>query len=101
MDEYQKDFIENLKKYRKLRKLSQERFAELCDISTSTIGNIECGLAKPSFDLLVTIARVLGIHPACLFSDKTMEVSQESFSEDHTMLFDIYKRLEKHFKENN
>ena len=99
MDEYQKEFIENLKKYRKARGFSQEKFAELCDVSTGTIGNLECGLAKPSFDLLITMGKVLGIHPALLLSDKPLMANQQISAEEHTMLFDIFKRLQKHFGE--
>ncbi len=99
MDEYQQEFIKNLKKYRKLRGLSQEKFAELCDISTGTIGNIECGISKPSFDLLITMGKVLGIHPALLLSGETVESNQEKSAEEHTMLFGIYKKLKKHFEE--
>ena len=46
MNKYQKDFIENLKKYIKKKGLSQAQLAEFCNISTGTIGNIECGIAK-------------------------------------------------------
>ncbi|MBR6081274.1 MAG: helix-turn-helix transcriptional regulator [Treponema sp.] len=98
MDEYQREFIENLKKYRKHRGLSQERFAELCDVSTGTIGNIECGLAKPSFDLLVTMGNALGVHPAMLLSDRPLDDIQRKAAEEHTMLAEIYKKLEKHFE---
>ena len=66
MNKYQKDFIENLKKYRKKKGLSQAQLAEFCNISTGTIGNIECGIAKPSFDLILTISEILDIHPALL-----------------------------------
>ena len=97
MDRYQQEFIKNLKQYRKSRGLSQEKFAELCDVSTGTIGNIECGLSKPSFDLLVTMGNVLGIHPALLLSDKPLDFNQEKSAEEHTMLFSIHKKLEKHF----
>ena len=48
-------FIANLKKFRKQKKLSQAQLAELCNVSTGTIGNIECGLAKPSFDLICSL----------------------------------------------
>ena len=37
---------------------SQARFAEACDVATGTIGNIKCGIAKPSFDLIITMATV-------------------------------------------
>ena len=98
MDEYQQEFIENLKKYRKMRGLSQEKFAELCDVSTGNIGNIECGMSKPSFDLLITMGKVLGIHPALLLSDKPLETNQIKSAEEHTMLLSIYKKLQKHFE---
>ena len=64
MDGYQQEFIENLKKFRTQKKISQAQLAELCNVSTGTIGNIECGLAKPSFDLIISIANTLKIHPA-------------------------------------
>mgnify|MGYP002869471791 CR=1 FL=1 len=85
MDQYQQEFIENLKKYRKKRGLSQERLAELCNVSTGTIGNIECGIGKPSFDLLVTMANVLGIHPARLLSDNEKKSLKDERAEaEHT-----------------
>jgi transcriptional regulator with XRE-family HTH domain len=67
MDTYQKCFIENLKYYRKQAGLSQAKLAELCDVSNGTIGNIECGVTKPSFDLMILIARVLHVQPEQLF----------------------------------
>ncbi len=67
MDAYQQCFIENLKYYRKQAGYSQARLAELCDVSNGTIGNIECGVTKPSFDLLILMAQVLRIQPEQLF----------------------------------
>ena len=48
---------------------SQSYLAELCDVATGTIGNIECGIAKPSFDLIIKMSEVFQIHPALLFSE--------------------------------
>ena len=67
MNSYSKDFIENLKYYRKQKRITQEKLAELCDVATSTIGCIESAQQYPSFDLLYKIAEVLEIHPANLF----------------------------------
>ncbi len=67
MIDFQEDFIQNLKFYRKKKDISQEKLAELCDCATSTIGCIECGRQTPSFDLLVKIANALNINPADLF----------------------------------
>ena len=93
MDKYQQEFIDNLKKRRKSRGLSQEKLAELCEVATGTIGNIECGLAKPSFDLLITMANVLGIHPALLLSERLPDIDQKKISAEHTLLVEIYTKL--------
>ena len=65
--EFQDDFIENLKSYRKEKGVSQEKLAEICDCATGTIGCIECGRTLPSFEMIVKIAAALKIHPADLF----------------------------------
>lgn len=67
VNEYQSDFVANLKFYRKQKNISQAKLAELCECSTSTIGCIESFRQYPSFDLLIKIADALQIHPADLF----------------------------------
>lgn len=67
MKDYRKDFIDNLKFYRKQKKITQEKLAELCDVATSTIGCIESNQQYPSFELLCKIADSLNINPADLF----------------------------------
>lgn len=67
MSDYRKEFIANLKYYRKQKSITQEKLAELCDVATSTIGCIESAQQYPSFELLYKIAEVLKIHPADLF----------------------------------
>lgn len=69
MHKYQQEFVENIKKYRMKSGFSQSYLAELCDVATGTIGNIECGIAKPSFDLIIKMSEVFQIHPALLFSE--------------------------------
>ena len=60
-------FVQNLKKYRKDRKISQMALAELCETSTSYIGQIEIGNRFPSVDMIEKIAKALQINPALLF----------------------------------
>ena len=67
MNSFSKEFIENLKYYRKQKGITQEKLAELCDVATSTIGCIESAQQYPSFDLLYKMSEVLEIHPANLF----------------------------------
>lgn len=101
MEKYQQELIRNLKKYRNASNFSQAKFAELCNVSTGTIGNIECGVAKPSFDLLVTMSQVLGISPAQLFTENSniIEENDEYISQDHALLLEMYSRLKAHLKE--
>ena len=69
MHRYQQEFVANVKKFRMKSGFSQSYLAELCDVATGTIGNIECGIAKPSFDLIIKMSEVFQIHPSLLFSE--------------------------------
>ncbi len=97
MANYQQEFISNLKKYRKEKKLTQARLSELCDVTTSTIGNIECGIAKPSFDLILDIATVLGVHPALLFSSNSLQSDVPKTTEQYELLLEMYNKLQGYF----
>lgn len=98
MEKYQRELIKNLKKYRNAGNLSQAQLAELCNVATGTIGNIECGVAKPSFDLLITLAEVLGTTPASLLSADA-ESDDAPKSSDHTVLLEIFAKLKAHLGE--
>jgi transcriptional regulator with XRE-family HTH domain len=63
-------FIQNLKKYRKTRGFSQMKLAELCDSSTSYIGQIEIGNKFPSIEMIEKIAKALRVKPHLLFFDE-------------------------------
>ena len=52
------------------------KLAELCGVSSGTIGNIECGITKPSFDLIIKIAESVKIPPSEFF------IAEESFFSD-------------------
>jgi transcriptional regulator with XRE-family HTH domain len=72
----QEIFIINLKKYRKMRGVSQMTLAELCDTSGNYIGQIEMGRRIPSFEKIEKIANALQIDTYRLFIqdiDKTEE----------------------------
>lgn len=99
MIDYQKVFITNLKALRKKRSLTQWRLAELCEISNGTIGNIECGVTKPSFDLLIKLAKVLKTSPAQFFyCNENESLSQEErLSRIKKNIIDF---IEKEFNEN-
>lgn len=50
---------ENIRALRKQRMLTQENLAELCDVSTVFICQIENGTRKPSLETVCRIAEVL------------------------------------------
>lgn len=62
-----KVFGTNLKKYRTEKKLSQEKFAELCDLHRTYISDIECFRRSISLENIQKIADALGIDTYKLF----------------------------------
>ena len=64
-----KIFIENLKRYRKEKSLSQMKLAELCNTATSYIGEIESGLKFPSIDMVQKISETLDLPAYKFFID--------------------------------
>ena len=51
----------NLKRYRAEKGLSQEKFAELCELHRTYISDIECCTRNVSIDNIQRIADALGI----------------------------------------
>ena len=99
MEKYQQVFINNMRYYRKLRSLSQAELAEKCEEATGTVGNIECGLAKPSFDLILTMAQVLGIDPSKLFAEnQNLSGSDINIIKEHEILKEFYEKLKDNFE---
>ena len=70
-------FVQNLRKYRRERGLSQMTLAELCGTSTSYIGQIEIGNRFPSLEMTEKIAKALKIKPYLLFYFETDDDSND------------------------
>ena len=64
-------FAENMKKYRKQAKMTQERLAELCETDHRYIGQIETGRRCPSLEYVERIALALKIPAYRLFCNET------------------------------
>lgn len=75
--ELRKIFFTNLHRFRKERNLTQEKFAELCDISTNYVGYIEKGKSFPSVELIEKMAKVLAIEPHLLFISENSKEKKE------------------------
>ncbi len=61
MTTFQKKFGARVKELRKRREFTQEKFAELVDISVRSLGRIETGSGFPSSATLEKIIKVLDI----------------------------------------
>jgi transcriptional regulator with XRE-family HTH domain len=62
-----KILVQNLRKIRKERGITQAALAEMCGTDTSYIGQIEIGKRFPSLELVEKMAQVLKIRPHLLF----------------------------------
>ena len=65
-----KVFGTNVRKYRTQRKLSQEKFAELCGLHRTYISDIECFRRSISLDNIQKIADALEIQTHKLFIEE-------------------------------
>lgn len=60
---------ENIRKYRKVRKLTQEGLAERTGLSVNYIGSIEWGEKLPSLETFIEIVNQLGVSADCILQD--------------------------------
>jgi len=70
MTEIQRLLLTNIKKYRSLLKYSQFNLAELCEVSSSYISEIETGKKFPSARMLERLVKALEVKPYQLFLDE-------------------------------
>lgn len=91
MDNYLDEFRMNVKYYREKLGISQTQLSIICDCGTGTIGGIESGKAKPSFDMMIKIAQALKVTPADLFirdiSKSKTELKQELKRQFESILY--------------
>ena len=93
-------FSENMRKYRKKAKLSQEKLAEICGTDHRYIGQIETGTRCPSLEYVERIANALNIAPYLLFyeenangKDEIAGLSPEQKQKLKTILFDNFSKI--------
>lgn len=60
---------ENIRKYRKARKLTQEKLAERTELSVNYIGSIERGEKLPSLETFIKIVNQIGVTTDCILQD--------------------------------
>ena len=89
MQNYLDDFRMNVKYYREKLGISQTQLSIICDCGTGTIGCIESGKAKPSFDMMLKIAQALKVTPADLFI-RDISKSKSQLKQELKTLFDSF-----------
>lgn len=65
-----KVFGTNVRKYRTMKNISQEKFAELCGLHRTYISDIECFRRSISLDNIQKIADALEIETYLLFKEE-------------------------------
>lgn len=71
-------FGENLKKYRKKKKYTQEELAEKLDVGINHLANIEIGKKFVSADLLQKISKTLNVPYSALFYDPKQDTNNDA-----------------------
>ncbi|MCF7944345.1 MAG: helix-turn-helix domain-containing protein [Spirochaetia bacterium] len=93
----------NIKKVRNDLGLSQQKLAELSEVSTNYIGEIEIARKFPSANTLQKISYAVGLKPYQLFFDdeewKNFDKYQELLSIKHKLKLAIDKDIENIIKE--
>ena len=90
--------------YRKVKKLTQDKLAELSGLSIRYIGYIERGEKRPSIDALVSITKALNVRLKNLFDfeevsreeaiKRLMEEIKHKDTESILLLVEIAKKIE-------
>jgi len=65
--------IDNIKRIRKEKGISQEKLAEACNTATSYIGLMEIYRNVPKLSTIERIAQALDVDPLVFFQDKNKE----------------------------
>jgi len=58
--------VRNVRTLRRVRNISQEKLAQLCEVSVGAIAGFEQGQVRTSFFMVIRIARALGVDLATL-----------------------------------
>ena len=85
----------NVKKYRKINNLTQEKLAEAAEVSNTYIANIECGQTWISDKTLEKIANALHIQEYMLFIPDPKNASTSDSINDRQKMIEYLKSREK------
>jgi transcriptional regulator with XRE-family HTH domain len=86
--------IDNIKRIRREKGISQEKLAEACNTATSYIGLMEIYKNVPKLSTIERIAHALNVDPLALFRDSN-KISQQQETEIQNKKERILSLLEK------
>jgi len=70
--------IDNIKRIRKEKGITQEQLAEACNTATSYIGLMEIYKNIPKLSTIERIATALGVEPQVLFQKDSLDADKEN-----------------------
>lgn len=89
--ELQNTVAENIRLYRTRKRLTQQKLAELADISVGYLCDLEGGKKWGTAETLVKLSRACNIEPYQLFKSHTIK-TEKSIQEDLLLLSDELKK---------
>lgn len=94
--------IDNIKRIRKEKGITQEQLAEACNTATSYIGLMEIYKNVPKLSTIERIANALGVEPQVLFQKIDFDSNREKKIETikNSVINSIEKELTRSLREN-
>ena len=98
----EKTVIDNIKRIRKEKHITQEQLAEACNTATSYIGLMETYKNVPKLSTIEKIAAALNVEPEILFKKNNASQNEEKLIQKITdsVVEDLKKSLYKNLKNN-
>ncbi len=98
----EKTVIDNIKRIRKEKHITQEQLAEACNTATSYIGLMETYKNVPKLSTIEKIAAALNVEPEILFKKNNASQDEEKLIQKITdsVVEDLRKSLYKNLKNN-
>lgn len=85
--------INNIRRIRKEKGISQEKLAELCDTATSYIGRLEIYGAEPRLSTIERIAEALNVPAIELFRDDTENKTDNQAEKSKTLVASLKREI--------
>lgn len=98
----EKTVIDNIKRIRKEKGITQEQLAEACNTATSYIGLMEIYRNVPKLSTIERIAAALGVEPQLLFQKNDLDTKAEKKIEviKKEVMRSVEKELVRSLREN-